>query len=216
MKTLIMAAILAAVLGAHAQDAPKVYLTAASNGNTWNALRDQSQEMAKDLAKACPEVQVTTNQNADYHLSLNHIEVGLFVRDNQIAVTDMFGNLLSTKEEGSVRGGAKGACALILSDWSNQAGNRQRLISGINSTFQRGGVVGYAEVSGDKLTVHSERASLMRFRMILASQWEISMVRRSGIATFVYTNDADQDFIYDVKSGHILSPTTQQASQGTN
>jgi hypothetical protein len=69
--------------------------------------------------------------------------------------------------------------------------------------------MGYAEVSGDKLTVHSERASPMRFRMILASQQELSMVRRAGIAIFVYTNDADQTFVYDVKSARLLSPAAQ-------
>ena len=72
--------------------------------------------------------------------------------------------------------------------------------------------MGYAEVSDDTLTIHSERASAMRFRMILASR-ELSMIRRAGIATYIYTNDADQSFVYDVKVGQIV---TQQATQAHN
>ncbi len=56
MKALAAVAILAAVIATNDQEAPKVYLTWKSVGNTWSAMRDQSQEMAKDLAKDCPEV----------------------------------------------------------------------------------------------------------------------------------------------------------------
>jgi hypothetical protein len=180
-------------------------------------MRDQSQEMAKDFAKGCRYAQITTNrQAADYVVSLNHIEAGLFIRDNQIAVTDPFGNLLSTKEGSSIQGGVKGACALIHADWSNQASTRQRLVDGINAVFQKDGVVGYTDVSEDKLTVHSERASAMRFHAILASKWEISMMQRAGIETFAYTDDTAQNFAYDVKSGQIVLSATQQATHGSN
>ncbi|MGA2965103.1 MAG: hypothetical protein ABSD64_02755 [Terriglobales bacterium] len=190
-----------------------MYLASNSTGDTWGASRDQSQEMAKDFAKDCPDVQVTTDQRgADYQVNLSHIEVGLFVRDNQLEVTDVFGNVLSANEGRSIKGGVKGACALILGDWSNQAGARQKLIDLINASFQRDNAMGYAEISGDKLTVHSQRASLMRFHMILASQRELSMVRRAGIAIYVYTNDADQSFVYDVKAGQIVAPATQQGA----
>lgn len=213
MKALVAIGILAATVAAHGQETPNVYLTSKSVGNNWNAFRDQSQEMAKDFAKACPEVQITTSrQDADYQVSLNHIEAGLFVRDNQIAVEDMLGTVLSTKEKSSINSGVKGACALILADWKNPTDTRQRLVKGINAEFQRGGVMGYAEVSDDTLTIHSERASAMRFRMILASR-ELSMIRRAGIATYIYTNDADQSFVYDVKVGQIV---TQQATQAHN
>lgn len=194
-----------------AQSTPTVYLSSKSVGNTWNAYRDQSQEMAKDFAKECRSVRVTTNAGeADYAVSLNHIEVGLFVRDNQIAVTDIFGTVLSTREKGSIRGGVKGACSLIMSDWANPKDMRERLVKAINSSFQKEGIVGYAELSGDKLIVHSERASAMRFRMMVASR-ELPMLRRAQIATYVYTNDMDQNFELDVKSGQIV-PASPQAS----
>ena len=78
-------------------------------------------EMSKDLEKDCPAVRVTINpQMADYTVALNHIEVG-FIRDNQIQVANKDGDLLSkTKEGGSIAGGMKKVCALILADWATK------------------------------------------------------------------------------------------------
>ncbi len=100
---------------------PRVFLQAASHGNTWNARRDQSMEMGKDFEKVCPGVRVTINQQAaDYTVILNHIEVGLFARDNQMQIADKNGDLLETKEGGGIKGGVKKVCDLILSDWAKQ------------------------------------------------------------------------------------------------
>ena len=98
---------------------PRVYLSAASKGSQWNAVRDQSMEMSKDFERDCPGVRVTINQNAaDYSVLLNHIEHG-FVRDNQIQIANKDGDLISrTKEGGSIRGDVKKACELILVDWA--------------------------------------------------------------------------------------------------
>ena len=87
-------------------------------GSTWNARRDQSMEMAKDFQKHCPDVRVTLAQNnADYTVVLNHIEVGLFVRDNQMEVANKDGDLLDAGNKGGIKGGVKGACAIIVADW---------------------------------------------------------------------------------------------------
>jgi len=101
---------------------PRIFLESASKGTNRNADRDQSMEMSKDLEKDCTGVRVTINQQmADYTISLNHIEVGLLVRDNQIQVANKDGDLISkTKEGGSIAGGMKKACELILSDWSKK------------------------------------------------------------------------------------------------
>jgi len=65
-------------------------------------------------------VKLTINQqNADYTVLLNHIEAG-FSRDNQIQVADKNGDILKTKEGGSIKGGVKNACNLILADWNKQ------------------------------------------------------------------------------------------------
>ena len=98
---------------------PRVYLQAASKGNNQNAARDQAMEMSKDVERDCPGVRVTINQqNADYTVLLNHIEVGLFIRDNQFQLADRNGDLLTrTKEGGSIRNGMKKVCAQILNDW---------------------------------------------------------------------------------------------------
>jgi hypothetical protein len=55
-----------------AEDGPKIILMSYSRGNTWAALRDQSQEMAKDFTKTCPELRITTNtSDADYQIRLS-------------------------------------------------------------------------------------------------------------------------------------------------
>jgi len=98
---------------------PRVFLQSASHGNNWNSRRDQSMEMAKDFEKVCPGVKITINQqNADYTVILNHIEVGLFNRDNQVQVADKNGDLMKTKEGGGIKGNVKNACNLILADWA--------------------------------------------------------------------------------------------------
>jgi hypothetical protein len=101
--------------------APRVFLQSASKGTNRNAARDQSMEMSKDLERDCPGVRVTINQQvADYTVLLNHIEVG-FARDNQVQVANKDGDLISkTKEGGSIAGGMKKACALILADWAKR------------------------------------------------------------------------------------------------
>ncbi len=78
-------------------------------------------EMSKDFEKVCPGVRVTVNQQmADYTVLLNHIEVGLLARDNQMQVADKNGDLLQTKEGGGIKGGVKKVCELILADWVKQ------------------------------------------------------------------------------------------------
>jgi hypothetical protein len=100
---------------------PRVFLQSASHGNTWNARRDQSMEMSKDFQKVCPGVRVTLNQQmADYTVLLNHIELGLFARDNQMEIADRNGDLLQTKEGGSIKGSVKKVCDLILANWAKQ------------------------------------------------------------------------------------------------
>jgi hypothetical protein len=95
---------------------PRVFIEAASFGKQWNALRNQTIEMSTDFAQVCPTVTVTIyQQQADYTVILNHIEHGL-LRDNQIEVADRNGDLLKTKEGGSIRGDAEQACALIRVD----------------------------------------------------------------------------------------------------
>jgi len=98
---------------------PRVFLTSASKGTNAAAARDQSMEMSKDFEQFCPEVRITLNQQAaDYTVSLNHIEIGLFIRDNQFQIADHNGDLIShTKEGGSIAGGIKKACGALMANW---------------------------------------------------------------------------------------------------
>ncbi len=103
---------------------PRVFLQSQSKGTNRNADRDQSMEMSKDFEEVCPSVRVTiAQQMADYTVLLNHIEIGLFVRDNQFQLADKNGDLLSkTKEGGSIKGGVKKVCDLILANWAKTTG----------------------------------------------------------------------------------------------
>jgi hypothetical protein len=100
-------------------DRPRVFLHSQSSGNNRNAWRDQSMEMASDFGSVCPTVQITINdQKADFTVALNHIEMGLAVRDNQVQVYNKDGDLITGSEGGSIMDGVKGACALIITQWA--------------------------------------------------------------------------------------------------
>jgi hypothetical protein len=110
------------------QTQPRVFLQANSHGNVWASKRDQSMEMAKDFQKNCPDVKITILQTAaDYTVILNHIEVGAFGRDNQFQIANKEGDMLSGVREkkgiksGSINGGVKAACDVILADWKERS-----------------------------------------------------------------------------------------------
>jgi hypothetical protein len=105
---------------AMAQDQPRVLLTSASKGSNWNSTRDQTIELTKDFQKDCTQVRVTTLEDkADYTVTLNHIEHG-FARDNQFMVSNKEGDVLYTKEGGSIDKNAKYACGVIQKDWKSK------------------------------------------------------------------------------------------------
>src|SRR6202167_6522723 len=98
----IVLTVLACATLAMAQDQPRVLLTSASKASNWNSTRDQTIELTKDFQKDCTQVRVTTLQEkADYTITLNHIEHG-FARDNQFLVSNKEGDVLYTKEGGSI------------------------------------------------------------------------------------------------------------------
>lgn len=102
---------------------PRVYLLSSSHGNTWWAVRDQTMELTKDFERDCPAVRVTVNQSAaDYSVALNHIEVGGFVRNNQMEVSDRAGDVIGRTSDGSsIAKGVKHACSQIAANWSSRA-----------------------------------------------------------------------------------------------
>jgi hypothetical protein len=83
---------------------------------------------------------------------------------------------------------------------------KEKLVEASNSKFRAENVVGYAESSGDTFMVHSERASEMRFHMLVANKQYLEYIRTAGIKTFVYTNDSDQRFTYDLVADHVVTP----------
>jgi hypothetical protein len=78
---------------------------------------------------------------------------------------------------------------------------RKKIVDGINAAFLAEKVVGYAEISGDTLIIHSERTSAMRFHMNMANVKRTAALRQAGFTLESYTNDADQNFFLDLVSG---------------
>jgi hypothetical protein len=192
---------------------PTVYLAAQPFGNTWDAKRDQSQEMSKDFAKNCPSIQVSADKQANYGVRLNHGEAGQAVRDNQFSVVDGLGNVLATREQSSMNRDVKSICELITADWNNEASLQAKLVKSFNDAFAKNNIEGYAEYKDGNLAVHSARATVMRFHMIINSG-ALGFARQAGIKTIRYTNDADQDLTYDLATAQIA--TTDKSTEGSD
>jgi hypothetical protein len=96
---------------------PRVFLRSKSHGSGWTATRNQTMTMSNDFQRSCPSIKITLNErSADYTVALNHIESGLF-RDNQIRISNKQGDLIGTRQGGSISGGVVAACNLILANW---------------------------------------------------------------------------------------------------
>jgi hypothetical protein len=97
---------------------PRVFLRSKSHGTGWTATRNQTMTMSNDFQRSCPAIRITLNERAaDYTVALNHIENGLF-RDNQMRISNKQGDLIGTRQGGSISGGVAAACNLILANWA--------------------------------------------------------------------------------------------------
>jgi hypothetical protein len=79
---------------------------------------------------------------------------------------------------------------------------KAQIVDGMNAFAKKSndkdGKVAYNEAIGDKLITHSERCSAMRFHANTANPQFLSMLRAAGINRYVYTNDADLRFEFDL------------------
>ncbi len=81
---------------------------------------------------------------------------------------------------------------------------KQQIVGLINQEMSKtsavDGKAGYAEAVGDKLIIHSERTSAMRFHAVTdgAEPAWTDAIRNAGFVTEVYTDDADQRFEFDL------------------
>jgi hypothetical protein len=97
---------------------PRVFLRSKSHGSGWTATRNQTMTMSNDFQRSCPDIKITLNERAaDYTVALNHIESGWF-RDNQMRISNKQGDLIGTRQGGSISGGVEAACNLILANWA--------------------------------------------------------------------------------------------------
>jgi hypothetical protein len=79
--------------------------------------------------------------------------------------------------------------------------DRQAFIKAFDDMQRKEGVAAYADFAGDVLTIHSERCSALRFHVLLADEQLIAKLKQMGFKTFLYTNDADLKFTFDVLTG---------------
>jgi hypothetical protein len=85
--------------------------------------------------------------------------------------------------------------------------DRQKMIEAENAGFKKENVVGFAEIVGDSYIVHCERASSMRFHAnMLNNKGYMAALQRAEILLLIYTNDTDQKFVFDMKTGQIVPP----------
>jgi hypothetical protein len=205
---------------AFGQDKPRVFLQSASHGNTWAARRDQSMEMAKDFQAKCPGTTITIAQDkADYTVILNHIEVGLFARDNQMEVANREGSILSVSEKGAIKRGVSDACRLILADWEKKKGPeppspalapapgptasgpdysaraRQNFADEAGRRLRAEGA-GFAEVVNTTLVIHCVYADKDGYETLIGDQKFMNELRRRGFSQLVYTNDHQRTFTW--------------------
>jgi len=144
MKTstlgLVGLGVFAMILGASAQDKPRVFVQgkgsedvqssgSGGGGSHWAAWgsrstidsHDEGMEVTKDLQKNCSGVIVTLNQsNADYTVMLNRESKknrGLLRSNSQVQVANRAGDVLGTNATHTVGNAAKDACQLIVADW---------------------------------------------------------------------------------------------------
>jgi len=76
--------------------------------------------------------------------------------------------------------------------------DRKAWIDSFNDGMRKQSVVGYAEINGDVLTIHSERTSALRYHALLVNGELMDSLRQMRFATMVYTNDADQKHAVDL------------------
>ena len=97
---------------------PRVFLRSKSHGSGLTATRNQTMTMSNDFQRSCPDIKITLNEHAaDYTVAINHTESGWF-RDNQMRISNKQGDLIGTRQGGSISGGVEAACNLILANWA--------------------------------------------------------------------------------------------------
>jgi hypothetical protein len=89
---------------------------------------------------------------------------------------------------------------------------KARVVDAMNASHRRAnnkdGKVAYTEAKGDTVITHSERASAMRFHADMANQPFLSRFQSAGFSTYIYTNDADQTFKFDVANNREVTTDT--------
>jgi hypothetical protein len=93
------------------------------------------------------------------------------------------------------------------------ARRQQILVEVVKADSTKSGVAKFAEIKGDTYVVHSERAGAVRFHSLIADPAYMEEMKRADLKTFIYTNDKDQTFTYDLASGKEITTEAQAEPQ---
>jgi len=94
--------------------------------------------------------------------------------------------------------------------------DRQAIVDSTNADFKKTSTVGYAEIIGDAYIIHSALASESRFTKYLSDNSQFLLtLKREGIATITYTNDAEVRLVYDVNAGQPVHAASAPAERLT-
>jgi hypothetical protein len=82
---------------------------------------------------------------------------------------------------------------------------RELLTQNLCAGAIKAGKACFVTVQGDVMTTHSERASLVRYHMVMSDAKLVQSLKQAELKTYIYTNDSDQKFEYDVATGKDTS-----------
>jgi hypothetical protein len=90
---------------------------------------------------------------------------------------------------------------------------RQAILKDSNAGFQKANVLGYVEIAGDNIVVHSPTTAEKVSTYLTSSQFEqqlLPTLRQAGLAMLTYTNDSGLVFLYDVNAGRPVQETVSK------
>lgn len=93
------------------------------------------------------------------------------------------------------------------------ARRQQILIQSVRADATKTGIAKFAEVKGNTYVLHSERAGVVRFHSLITDPAFMTDMKQAELKTFVYTNDKDQTFTYDLVSGKEITTEAQAETQ---
>ena len=90
---------------------------------------------------------------------------------------------------------------------------QQILIQSVRADATKTGIAKFAEIKGNTYVLHSERAGIVRFHSLITDPAYMTEMKQAELKTFVYTNDKDQTFTYDLVGGKEITTEARTEPQ---